>query len=100
MRRRGFPSLLVLIYFGIGVAVAAERHYFQHVHGAHGVVAAILAILLLSTPARAQQGPDLETRSAARKAATESLRTLSLRSRGRSAGTLIRAPCSSRYLAS
>ena len=46
MRRRGFPSLVVLIYFGIGVAVAAERHYFQHVHGAHGVVAAILAILL------------------------------------------------------
>jgi hypothetical protein len=38
--------LLVLIYFGIGVAVAAERHYFQHVRGVHGVVAAILAILL------------------------------------------------------
>jgi hypothetical protein len=46
VRRRGFPSLLGLIYFGIGVAVAAERHYFQHVHCAHGVVAAILAILL------------------------------------------------------
>ena len=45
MRRRG-PSLLVLVYLGIGVAVAAERHYFQHVHGAHGVIAAILAILL------------------------------------------------------
>jgi hypothetical protein len=43
---RRFPSLLVLIYFGIGVAVAAERHYFQHVQGVHGVVAAILAILL------------------------------------------------------
>jgi hypothetical protein len=38
--------LFVLIYFGVGVAVAAERHYFQHVHGVHGVVAAILAILL------------------------------------------------------
>jgi hypothetical protein len=43
---RRFPSLFVLIYFGVGVAVAAERHYFQHVHGVHGVVAAILAILL------------------------------------------------------
>ena len=43
---RRFPPLLVLIYFGIGVAVAAERHYFQHAHGVHGVVAAILAVLL------------------------------------------------------
>jgi hypothetical protein len=38
--------LLVLVYLGVGVAVAAERHYFQHVHGVHAVVAAILAILL------------------------------------------------------
>jgi hypothetical protein len=43
---RRFPSLFVLIYFGVGVAVAAERHYFQHVHGVRGVVAAILAIVL------------------------------------------------------
>jgi hypothetical protein len=43
---RRFPSLLVLIYFGVGVAVAAERHYFQHVHGVRGVVAAVLAIVL------------------------------------------------------
>jgi hypothetical protein len=43
---RRFPSLFVLIYFGVGVAIAAERHYFQHVHGAKGVVAAVLAILL------------------------------------------------------
>jgi hypothetical protein len=43
---RRFPSLFVLVYLGIGVAVAAERHYFQHVHGFHAVIAAILAILL------------------------------------------------------
>jgi hypothetical protein len=36
----------VLVYFGVGVAVAAERNYFQHVHGIRGVVAAILAIVL------------------------------------------------------
>jgi hypothetical protein len=36
----------VLVYFGVGVAVAAERNYFQHVHGIRGVVAAVLAIVL------------------------------------------------------
>ncbi len=43
---RRFRSLFVLVYFGVGVAVAAERNYFQHVHGVRGVVAAILAIVL------------------------------------------------------
>ena len=43
---RRFPSLSVLIYLGIGVAVAAERHYFTNVHGVKGVIAAILTILL------------------------------------------------------
>jgi len=36
----------MLVYLGTGVAVAAERHYFQHIHHAKGVVAAILAVLL------------------------------------------------------
>ena len=31
--RRRFPSLFVLIYVGVGVAIAAERNYFQNVHG-------------------------------------------------------------------
>jgi hypothetical protein len=43
---RRFPPLLILVYLGIGVAIAAERHYFQHIHHAKGVVAAILAVLL------------------------------------------------------
>jgi hypothetical protein len=43
---RRFPSLFVLIYLGVGVAVAAERNYFQNIHGVRGVVAAVLAILL------------------------------------------------------
>jgi hypothetical protein len=43
---RRFPSLFVLIYLGIGVAVAAERNYFQNIHGFRGVVAAVLAIFL------------------------------------------------------
>jgi hypothetical protein len=34
----------VLVY--LGVAVAAERNYFENVHGIRGVVAAVLAILL------------------------------------------------------
>ncbi|MGZ4308308.1 MAG: hypothetical protein ACXVEM_05745 [Gaiellaceae bacterium] len=38
--------MLILIYLAIGVAIAAERHYFQHIHHAKGVVAAILAVLL------------------------------------------------------
>jgi len=38
--------LFVLVYLGIGVAVAAERNYFQNVDGVRGVVAAVLAILL------------------------------------------------------
>jgi hypothetical protein len=43
---RRFPSLFVLVYLGIGVAVAAERNYFQNVHGFRGVIAAVLAIFL------------------------------------------------------
>jgi hypothetical protein len=43
---RRFPPLLVLVYLGVGVAVAAERNYFEHVHGVKGVAAAVLAILL------------------------------------------------------
>ncbi|MGB2873884.1 MAG: hypothetical protein WBB76_00240 [Gaiellaceae bacterium] len=43
---RRFPPLFVLVYFGIGVAVASERHYFQHVHHVRGVAAAVLAIVL------------------------------------------------------
>ena len=43
--RRG-PGLLLLIYVGVGVAVAASHHYFQHVNGWRGVLSAILAIFL------------------------------------------------------
>ena len=43
---RRFPPLFVLVYLGIGVAVAAERHYFTNIHGVKGVVAAVLAIVL------------------------------------------------------
>lgn len=43
---RRFPSLFMLVYLGIGVAVAAERNYFQNVHGLRGVIAAVLAIFL------------------------------------------------------
>jgi len=46
MRRRGPPSLLALIYVGVGVAIAASHHYFQHVHGWRGVLSAIFAIFL------------------------------------------------------
>jgi hypothetical protein len=46
MRRGPGISLVGLIYVGIGVAVAASHHYFQHVHGWRGVLSAIFAIFL------------------------------------------------------
>jgi hypothetical protein len=45
MRGRA-PSLLVIIYVGVGVAIAASHHYFQHVNGWRGVLSAILAVFL------------------------------------------------------
>lgn len=45
MRRRG-PSLLALIYVGVGVAIAASHDYFENVHGWRGVLSAIFAIFL------------------------------------------------------
>ena len=43
--RRG-PSLIALIWVGIGVAMAATHDYFENVNGWRGVVSAILAIFL------------------------------------------------------
>jgi succinate-acetate transporter protein len=45
MRGRG-PSLVFIIYLGVGVAIAASHHYFTHVHGWRGVLSAIFAIFL------------------------------------------------------
>jgi len=44
-RRRG-PSLLALVYIGVGLVLAATHHYFQHIHGWRGVLSAILAVFL------------------------------------------------------
>jgi hypothetical protein len=38
--------LLLLVYVGVGLVVAATHHYFANVHGWRGVVSAILAIFL------------------------------------------------------
>jgi hypothetical protein len=43
--RRG-PSLLTIIYIVIGVIVAANHHYFQHVHDIKQVAEAALAVIL------------------------------------------------------
>ena len=43
--RRG-PSLLALVYVGVGVAIAATHDYFENVSGWRGVLSAILAIFL------------------------------------------------------
>jgi hypothetical protein len=43
--RRG-PSLLALVWVGIGVAIAATHEYFENVNGWRGVLSAILAIFL------------------------------------------------------
>jgi hypothetical protein len=43
--RRG-PSLLALIYVGVGIAIAATHDYFDNVNGWRGVLSAIFAIFL------------------------------------------------------
>ena len=44
--RRGGPSLIAIIYVGVGVAIAATHHYFENVNGWRGVLSAIFAIFL------------------------------------------------------
>ncbi len=39
-------NLLLLIWVGVGVAIAATHDYFSNVHGWRGVLSAILAIIL------------------------------------------------------
>ena len=46
MRRGRGISLFGLIYVGVGVAVAANHHYFTNVHGRRGVLSAIFAVFL------------------------------------------------------
>jgi hypothetical protein len=46
VRRGPGISLFTLVYLGVGVAIAATHHYFQHVHGWRGVLSAIFAIFL------------------------------------------------------
>jgi hypothetical protein len=42
-----FPrNILVIVYVGVGVAVAATHHYFSNVDGLRGVISAILAVVL------------------------------------------------------
>jgi hypothetical protein len=46
-RRRSTRSgLLGLVYLGVGIAVAASHHYFDHVTGWRGVLSAVLAVVL------------------------------------------------------
>jgi hypothetical protein len=39
-------NLLVLVYVGVGLVVAAAHHYFSNINGWRGVVSAILAVAL------------------------------------------------------
>jgi membrane associated rhomboid family serine protease len=43
--RRG-PSLLFLIYIGVGLVVAATHHYFAHLGSLSAILSAILAVVL------------------------------------------------------
>jgi hypothetical protein len=43
--RRG-PSLLFLIYIGVGLVVAATHHYFAHLGSLRAILSAILAVVL------------------------------------------------------
>jgi succinate-acetate transporter protein len=46
VRRGREISLLTVVYVGMGVAIAASHHYFEHVNGWRGVLSAIFAIFL------------------------------------------------------
>ena len=46
MRRGPGISLFGLVYVGVGVAIAANHHYFQNGHGWRGVLSAIFAVFL------------------------------------------------------
>ena len=46
MRRGSGISFVALVYVGVGVAIAATHHYFQHINGWRGVLSAILAVFL------------------------------------------------------
>ena len=46
MRRGRGISLFGLVYVGVGVAIAANHHYFDNVHGWRGVLSAIFAVFL------------------------------------------------------
>ena len=40
------PSLVGLVYLVVGVAVAAQKHYFEHLDTIRLVASAVLAIVL------------------------------------------------------
>ena len=40
------PSLVGLVYLVVGVAVAAQKHYFEHLDTIRLIASAILAIVL------------------------------------------------------
>jgi hypothetical protein len=42
----GGPSLLTIVYLGVGLVVAATHHYFEHVSTLKAVISAILAVVL------------------------------------------------------
>ncbi len=44
-RRSRFP-LLLLVYVGVGVALASSHHYLSNINGVRGVVSALLAVFL------------------------------------------------------
>ena len=46
MRRGPGVSLFTLVYVGVGVAIAATHHYFQHINGWRSVLSAIFAVFL------------------------------------------------------
>ena len=40
------PSLVGLVYLVVGVAVAAQKHYFEHLDTVRLIASAVLAIML------------------------------------------------------
>ena len=40
------PSLIGIVYLVVGVAIAAQKHYFEHLDTIRLIVSAILAVVL------------------------------------------------------
>lgn len=41
-----FRTIILVVYLVVGVVIANNHHYFEHLHGVNAIVSAILAVVL------------------------------------------------------